>query len=75
MDPEMNDNQTSRILRRLQSGRTITPLEALRDFGCFRLGARIWDLRQLGYDITKTLTESDDGRKRWAKYRLTTARR
>ena len=49
-------------------------LDALRDFGCFRLGARIWELRQDGYNITKTWLESDDGRKRWAKYRLQGAR-
>jgi transposase len=51
----MNDNpntatsasQTKQILEYLQQGNTITPLEALRKFGCFRLTSRIWDIEQL----------------------------
>lgn len=47
------DRQTQEqmILRALQSGRKIDPMTALNDFGCFRLGGRIYDLRQKGYDI------------------------
>jgi len=44
-------------LQALKSGRKITPLEALAEFGCFRLGARIWDLRQLGFPIKSKLQE------------------
>lgn len=29
----------------------ITPLEALKFFGCMRLGARAWDLRKAGHNI------------------------
>ena len=29
----------------------MTPLEAFDLFGCLRLGARIWDLKQEGYEI------------------------
>ena len=59
---------TKRILQHLRRGRSITPLQALREFGCFRLGARIWDLRQDGHRIERDWEEN--GRKRWAKYRL-----
>lgn len=63
-------SQEARILNYLKRGHAITPLEALRLFGCFRLGARIWDLRRAGHKIVKTLV-TDEPRRRWAKYRLT----
>ena len=44
-------SQCSDILTYLQSGRSLTPLEALDLFGCMRLGARIWELKGEGYDI------------------------
>jgi hypothetical protein len=43
--------QTDRIRRHLERGKSITPLEALSRYGCFRLGARIWDLRREGMAI------------------------
>jgi len=43
--------QSSAILDYMLSGHAITPLEALDLFGCFRLGARIWDLRREGHEI------------------------
>ena len=47
--------QTDRILRHLREHGSITPLDALREFGCMRLGARIWDLKRAGYPIMKTM--------------------
>lgn len=44
-------SQTEKILEHLKSGRTLTPLEALQEFGCLRLAARVWELRSQGYDI------------------------
>jgi len=44
-------SQKQLILEALESGREITPLDALRDYGCFRLGARIHELRGNGYEI------------------------
>ncbi len=61
-------NQTSQILAALREGRSLTPMDALHEFGCFRLAARIADLRSQGYLIL-TETESKDG-KVWAKYRM-----
>ena len=39
--------QNDSIFAALVAGRRITPLDALQEFGCFRLGSRIWDLRQI----------------------------
>jgi hypothetical protein len=61
--------QADQILAHLKSGGTITPLEALDKFGCFRLGARIFDLKRDGHDIQKELVEVGDG-KRVARYRM-----
>lgn len=44
-------SQRAAILSALRLGRSITPLDALRDFHCFRLGARIYDLKREGYKI------------------------
>lgn len=60
--------QCNQILAHLRHS-PITPLEALSLFGCFRLGARIFDLREQGYDITTEIVEVDSGA-RIAKYSL-----
>ena len=58
--------QSEAILDYLKQGNVITPLEALNKFGCFRLGARIWDLKRAGYDIReKDVTQNG---KRFASY-------
>lgn len=61
-------SQCEQILAHLQSGKSITPLEALAQYNCFRLGARIHHLRTKGYKI-KT-DEVKKGDKRFASYRL-----
>ena len=48
-------SQNNRILAYLRQGHSLTPLVALRMFGCFRLAARIWDLRQHGHEIKQRL--------------------
>ena len=49
-------SQREQILKHLESGKTITPLEALNLFDCFRLSDVIFKLRKEGYDIrTKDL--------------------
>ena len=60
--------QTEMIRAHLESGREITPIDALQQYGCFRLAARINDLRKAGLPI-ETITEQREG-KAWAKYRL-----
>lgn len=43
--------QTERILNHLRECGSITPLDALKEYGCMRLGARIYDLKRAGYQI------------------------
>ena len=59
-------SQLQGILEALQRGETLTPIDALNRFGCFRLGARIWDLRKKGYEIDNI--GADDGN--YAKYKF-----
>ena len=42
---------TDDILAHLQSGTPITSLECLNLYGCLRLSARIYDLREAGHNI------------------------
>lgn len=46
-----NATQTDHILAHLRAGYSLTPLEAMDLFGCIRLAARIYDLRQDGWPI------------------------
>jgi len=48
------ETQNRLIAKHLESGHTITALEALHRFGCFRLSARIWDLKRQGMAIEGT---------------------
>jgi hypothetical protein len=47
----MSKAQNDMIAEHLKSGRRITPLEALRLYGCMRLGARIYELRRKPYHL------------------------
>lgn len=51
-DAEMN-TQEQRLLEHLQSGKTITRLDALTELGLFELSARIVGLEQKGYVIDR----------------------
>ena len=44
-------SQKADILAALIRGETLTAMDALTRFGCFRLAARIYDLRQEGWNI------------------------
>lgn len=61
-------SQEARILNHLRSGKTLTAIEALQRFGCFRLAARVKDLKEEGHDIRSALVEING--KRVAKYRM-----
>ena len=65
----MKKSQTAMILKALKKGRKLTPLDALSEFGCFRLGARCFDLKQAGHNIVTTMVKSSTG-KRFASYEL-----
>lgn len=36
--------QTERVIKHLKEYGSITPLEAIKEYGITRLGARIWDM-------------------------------
>ena len=61
--------QTQNILAHLQLGNSITPIEALNKFGCLRLGARVHDLKRLGYHIDTKIKSVGD-HKHVAEYSL-----
>ena len=65
---EMPKSQKENILEYLQIGNKITPLEALYQFGSFRLSAIIFELRQEGFNII-THKKKVDG-KTFAEYEL-----
>jgi len=44
-------SQNEQILQHLKTGKVLTPIEALKEFGCFRLAGRIYDLKQDGWPI------------------------
>lgn len=62
-------NQTDEILNYLRAGYSLTPLEALDKFGCFRLGARIWEIKDQGYDIESKIVSGPNG-KHYSRYTL-----
>ena len=60
-------SQNIQILSHLKRG-PITPMQALERYGCFRLAARVAELRGQGHPIlTETVRRGD---KRYARYRL-----
>ena len=62
------DSQNALIKGWLMNGRSLTTLEALNMFGCFRLSARIANLREEGLNIVTDMVSVND--KRIAKYYL-----
>jgi hypothetical protein len=58
--------QNEKIKAYLNKGKSITPMDALNKFGCFRLSARIKNLRDEGLKIlTNYVTK---GNKTFASY-------
>jgi hypothetical protein len=55
-------SQNTAILMHLKSGRFITPLQALDQFGCFRLAARIKELKESGHRIASSKVQVSDGK-------------
>ena len=50
-------SQNQQIANYLNKGRKLTPIDALNKFGCFRLAARIADLRNDGMNIKTTIVK------------------
>ena len=64
--------QNAAILAHLQTGQTLTPLEAFSLYGCLALHSRIAELRKDGHAIVCSLKEVGSG-KRVGLYRLVEA--
>jgi hypothetical protein len=46
--------QNEQILNYLKTGHSLTAMDALKLFGCFRLAARIADLKEMGQKIVSS---------------------
>ena len=65
----MKRSQRERIREFLLAGNLLNPRDAQERFGCWRLGARIWELREEGLPI-RTLTVKTRSGKHFAAYAL-----
>lgn len=73
MKAEHKPSQNQLIIDYINKYNSITPLEAMRDLGIYRLASRISDLRKLGYLIIDEWTEVPKrmgGTTRVKRYRL-----
>ena len=66
---ESSEAQNTKIAKWLEAGNSITHMEALNMFQCFRLASRISDLRKRGMDICKQMILTPSG-KRVARYNM-----
>ena len=62
-------SQNQIIKEHLEKGKTLTALEALAKYDCFRLSARIANLRDQGLNIKTEMIETKSGKK-VAQYKL-----
>lgn len=61
-------SQTNGILAYLKKGGTLTAIQALEKFGCFRLAARIRNLKDMGWRVEREMVRVKGIR--FAKYSL-----
>lgn len=50
-------SQNGRIIDYLAKNGSITQLDAMKDLGIMRLGARVFDLKERGYNIQTVMVE------------------
>lgn len=60
---KQSQSQERQILAWLQSGKSITPLEALAEFNCMRLQARIHEIEEKGFKIIRDWFVTPSGKK------------
>ena len=58
-----SQSQASKILDYMLRGHRITPIRALEKFACFRLGARIADLKKKGWPIQSEFVTTPNGKR------------
>ena len=56
-------SQSAKVLYHLQNYGPLTAIEALELFACFRLAARINDLKEAGHDIQMEIKRLKNGKK------------
>lgn len=63
------ESQKTKILRYLEDGNKLNPMQALNLFGCFRLSAVIFDIRaEKGYEYIKTTKIENRNGNKYAEY-------
>ena len=55
MAERRNLTQCDKILQYIEEKGSITPLDALREFGCMRLASRMCDIKKMGYPVKKEM--------------------
>jgi hypothetical protein len=74
MKQHTNITQSTVILAHLKK-KPINPLEALTLYGCFRLGARIYELKANGHEIESCMVKDKHTGKKYASYSLKGAKK
>lgn len=65
--------QAERVLRHMEECGSITPMEAMEEYGIMRLASRISDLKRLGYPIQSQLVRGKNRlgeETQYSRYRL-----
>ena len=68
MSQNKTETQNKQIKAHLDEGKTLSPMEALKKFDCWRLASRIKDLRYTGMNISTEMVKDTLTGKRYAKY-------
>lgn len=66
----MSTNHQTQVLAHLKQGRTLSPVEAISLFNCYRLSAVIKRLRNSGHNIITHGEPNLNGRGTHARYEL-----
>lgn len=69
----MKATQREKIIDYIKKHGSISPLEALSDFGCMQLPTRIFELKKQGYNIKTTMVKAKNKKGepiRYARYSL-----
>ena len=56
-------SQSAKVLYHIENYGSLTAIEALELFACFRLAARINDLKEAGHDIQMEMKKMKNGKK------------
>ena len=62
-------SQCNQIISYMREHKSITAMEAVKEFNCYRLAARISDIRGRGYRVLTKMEKTKDG-KFYARYIL-----